>query len=106
MKEEARIEWDLQRLCAVGVAVIAVLVTLSVSLEWKTAAGQAYGLLFPLAVIFWPVSMDEIYRQGPQGFAQSRGERPPTFMIQVVGWLVLLFLAIWPLLMTYWAPAN
>lgn len=100
---EESIQWSGQRIAAVCVAGLSMLITIMVTFDAETICAQACLLLFLLAVIFWPEVMDNHFRR-TQGGVFPDAEIHPGFLVQLVAWIALLFFVGWPLIMMIWFP--
>ncbi|QDU77261.1 hypothetical protein Pan97_43270 [Bremerella volcania] len=91
------IAWDRGRIAACAVASLSLVVHLLSSLNVEAIVSHAIFLLLPLSVIFWPECCDRMLRLSSEGRPHSTGEPTPAFMLQVVGWILLVVVCSIPL---------
>jgi len=92
------VAWDRGRMLACVVAGISLVVHLSMRLNLEAVVSHAFFLLLPLSVILWPEYCDRMFRLSSEGRAHSTGEPTPEFLLQLVGWILLIVVCGIPLL--------
>ncbi|WP_146118667.1 hypothetical protein [Blastopirellula marina] len=87
------INWDRQRIAAICVAILSVLLTGMATFDAEILFRQCFGLLLPLSIIFWPEVMDQAFSRSK--LRSHGGEPAPGIMLQIVAWIALLLLGYW-----------
>lgn len=97
------ISWDRQRIAAVSVAILSVLLTGMMTFDAEILFRQCFRLLLPLSIIFWPEVIDQTINKFD--LRAHGGEPAPAIMLQIVAWIVLFVLGYWHFVIR-WLVAN
>lgn len=100
---EPVISWDRQRIAAICVAILSVLLTGMATFDAEIIFRQCFRLLLPLSIIFWPEVMDQTITKFD--LRAPEREPAPAIMLQIVAWIVLLTFGYWHFVIL-WLVAN